>query len=56
MERTSIELITGFLQKTRKPQYQKYLAKPIITLFETIQGSKLGLKLNKLTKGADLKI
>lgn len=54
MERTSIELITGFT-KTGKPQYQKYLAKPIITLFETIQGSKLGLKLNKAFKGADFK-
>ena len=54
MERTSIELITGFT-KTGKPQYQKYLAKPIITLFETIQGSKLGLKLNKAFKGSDFK-
>ena len=29
MERTSIELITGFT-KTGKPQYQKYLAKPLL--------------------------
>ncbi len=55
MERTSIELITGFTKTGKPTQYQKYLAKPIITLFETIQGSKLGLKLNKAFKGSDFK-
>lgn len=49
MKRTSIELITGFT-KTGKPQYKKYLAKPILTLFETMQGSKLSMKMQKVFK------
>lgn len=54
MNRTSIELITGFT-KSGKPQYKKYLAKPIITLYETIQGSKLGVKLSKLFNDEEFK-
>ena len=52
MERTSIR-INHRIYKNRKAAISKYLAKPIITLFETIQGSKLGLKLNKAFKGSD---
>lgn len=52
MKRTSIELITGFT-KTGKPQYKKYLAKPIMTMFETIQGSKLSMKMQKAFKAPD---
>ncbi len=41
MERASIKLILQDY-KNRKATISKVLAKPIITLFETIQGSKLG--------------
>ncbi len=44
MARPSIELITGYT-KAGKPQTKKYLAKPVITLFDTIQGTKLAKKM-----------
>ncbi|ERS92673.1 hypothetical protein NKW85_09905 [Staphylococcus simulans] len=52
MTRASIELITGYT-KTGKPQTKKYLAKPMMSLFDTIQGSKLSTKLTKTFKQPD---
>lgn len=53
MKRTSIELITGFT-KTGKVQTKKYLVKPVITLYETIYGSKLSAKMQKVFNAVDL--
>ncbi|MEB8265116.1 phage tail assembly chaperone G [Mammaliicoccus sciuri] len=53
MKRTSIELITGFT-KTGKVQTKKYLAKPVITLYETIYGSKLSAKMKKVFNDNDI--
>lgn len=52
MARTSIELITGYT-KAGKPQTKKYLAKPSLSLFDTIQGSKLSTRLTKVFKQPD---
>ncbi|HEC2144666.1 TPA: hypothetical protein R1942_000340 [Staphylococcus delphini] len=52
MTRTSIELITGYT-KTGKPQTKKYFAKPTLSLFDTIQGSKLSAKLTESFKKPD---
>lgn len=52
MARTSIELITGYT-KAGKPQKKKYLAKPTLSLFDTIQGSKLSARVTKAFEGAD---
>lgn len=52
MARTSIELITGYI-KAGKPQTKKYLAKPSLSLFDTIQGSKLSTRLTKVFKQPD---
>ncbi|OFU78049.1 hypothetical protein HMPREF3110_07780 [Staphylococcus sp. HMSC10C03] len=52
MTRASIELITGYT-KTGKPQTKKYLAKTMMSLFDTIQGSKLSTKLTKTFKQPD---
>jgi hypothetical protein len=54
MKRTSIELITGYT-KTGKVQTKKYLAKPVLTLYETIYGSKLSMKMQKVFKNPDFK-
>lgn len=54
MKRTSIELITGYT-KTGKLQTKKYLAKPVITLYDTIYGSKLLTKMKKAFKEPDFK-
>ncbi|PTF55943.1 phage tail assembly chaperone G [Staphylococcus chromogenes] len=52
MVRTSIELITGYT-KAGKPQTKKYLAKPSLSLFDTIQGSKLSTRLTKAFRQPD---
>ncbi|MDP4447516.1 hypothetical protein ACFDHY_03005 [Staphylococcus hyicus] len=52
MARTSIELITGYT-KTGKPQTKKYYAKPMMSLFDTIQGSKLSTRVTKVFKEPD---
>ncbi|NJH98863.1 hypothetical protein GLV92_12730, partial [Staphylococcus agnetis] len=52
MARTSIELITGYT-KAGKPQTKKYLAKPSLSLFDTIQGSKLSTRLTKAFRQPD---
>ncbi|ANS91002.1 hypothetical protein [Staphylococcus pseudintermedius] len=52
MARTSIELITGYT-KTGKPQTKKYFAKPSLSLFDTLQGSKLSARVSKLFKEPD---
>ncbi|EGQ3418821.1 hypothetical protein [Staphylococcus pseudintermedius] len=52
MARTSIELITGYT-KTGKPQTKKYFAKPTLSLFDTIQGSKLSARVSKSFKEPD---
>ncbi|ELK4007460.1 hypothetical protein Q6890_002048 [Staphylococcus pseudintermedius] len=52
MARTSIELITGYT-KTSKPQTKKYFAKPSLSLFDTLQGSKLSARVSKLFKEPD---
>ncbi|UXR56790.1 phage tail assembly chaperone G [Staphylococcus schleiferi] len=54
MARPSIELITGYT-KAGKPQTKKYLAKPIITLFDTIQGTKLARKMQNLYADSNFK-
>ncbi|MCE5577274.1 hypothetical protein JL884_07100 [Staphylococcus pseudintermedius] len=52
MARTSIELITGYT-KTGKPQTKKYFAKPSLSLFDTLQGSKLSARVSKSFKEPD---
>ncbi|EGQ1765370.1 hypothetical protein M6C19_000118 [Staphylococcus pseudintermedius] len=52
MARTSIELITGYT-KAGKPQTKKYLAKPVMTMFDTMQGAKLSAKLTKAFRAPD---
>ncbi|MDK3937068.1 hypothetical protein O0D48_05325 [Staphylococcus pseudintermedius] len=52
MARTSIELITGYT-KTGKPQTKKYFAKPSMSLFDTLQGSKLSARVSKSFKEPD---
>ncbi|EGQ1650252.1 hypothetical protein EF796_10405 [Staphylococcus pseudintermedius] len=52
MARTSIELITGYT-KTGKPQIKKYFAKPSLSLFDTLQGSKLSARVSKSFKEPD---
>ncbi|EJD5777277.1 hypothetical protein M2L29_000601 [Staphylococcus pseudintermedius] len=52
MARTSIELITGYT-KTGKPQTKKYFAKPSLSLFDTLQGSKLSTRVSKSFKEPD---
>ncbi|KDP13629.1 hypothetical protein BU644_07125 [Staphylococcus chromogenes] len=52
MARTSIELITGYT-KAGKPQTKKYYAKPMMSLFDTIQGSKLSTRVTKVFKEPD---
>ncbi|MCE5488301.1 hypothetical protein JL999_09035 [Staphylococcus pseudintermedius] len=52
MARTSIELITGYT-KTGKPQTKKYFAKPSLSLYDTLQGSKLSARVSKSFKEPD---
>lgn len=52
MARPSVELIVGYT-KAGKPQYKKFLAKQKLTLFDTIQGSKLAMKLEKVFASSD---
>lgn len=52
MARTSIELITGYT-KTGKPQTKKYFAKQSLSLFDTLQGSKLSARVSKSFKEPD---
>ena len=52
MARPSIELITGYT-KAGKPQTKKYFAKPSLSLFDTLQGSKLSARVSKSFKEAD---
>ncbi|HAR6186803.1 TPA: hypothetical protein I1704_000803 [Staphylococcus pseudintermedius] len=52
MARISIELITGYT-KTGKPQTKKYFAKPSLSLYDTLQGSKLSARVSKSFKEPD---
>lgn len=52
MARPSVELIVGYT-KTGKPQTKKYMAKPVMTLLDTIQGSKLMMKMKKVFSESD---
>ena len=52
MARPSIELITGYT-KAGKPQTKKYFAKPSLSLFDTLQGSKLSARVSKSFKEPD---